>query len=213
MDSAGTNNYAINDLIRRVDATYRIRINAAIRLRNSCNHYKKLNMYYSALITGVSIITIGFDTKFLGFDVSNIVLMLSIVLSYFAFHISEQNLQERAYRMEETYRELDKLRNKLTIYFDHYSKEECTEEFCKKMYKQYEQIISNIENHLDIDYKKFILYQYTKKINMECNEEKKCNIIKNEISKYEWAVKFKSTMQYIIPMILIIIIMVFKEKK
>lgn len=132
MDNVFTSDYAISDLIRRVEATYRIRINAAIRLRSSYNHNKKLNIYYSALITGISIITIGFNIKFLGFDISNIVLMLSIILSYFAFYISEKNLQERAYRMEETYRELDKLRNKLTIYFDFNNKDKCSEEFCKK---------------------------------------------------------------------------------
>lgn len=210
MDNRCEDNYAINDLIRRVEATYRIRINAAIRLRKIYNHNKKLNIYYSALVTGVSIVTIGFNIKFLSIDVSNIVLMISIVLSYFAFYISEQNLQERAYRMEETYRELDKLRNKLVIYFDFNDKDNCNEEFCKKMYKQYEQIISNIENHENIDYKKYLITQYEKKKNNEKDSDIYINLRK-EIIRYERIENFIIFLKYIIPVIVMIIIFWFHE--
>lgn len=184
-------NQAITDLIRRVEMTYRIRINAATRLRDNYNHNKKINMYYSALITAISIITIGFNRSFVGIEVSNIVLMLSIVLSYFTFYISEQNLQERAYKMEETYRRLDKLGNKLAIYFNFNDKDQCSEEWCKKMYQEYESIISNIENHLEIDFKKYLLQQYEKKKREECIYDEDYIILKKEIIKYERIHKLK----------------------
>ena len=210
MDKKTTENVAIRDLIRRVEATYRIRINAAIRLRDSYDHNKKMNFYYSALITGVSIITIGFNVEFLGFNVSNIVLMLSIVLSYFAFYVSEQNLQERAYRMEETYRALDKLGNQLAIYFNFNDQDKCSEEVCKKMYQKYENIISNIENHLAIDFKRYLLQQYGKKEGA-CSEESYITL-KKEIEKHDSVQKLKIAMQYIIPTVSIIFIIAFSVK-
>ena len=52
-----------------------------------------------------------------GLKFSTITLTCSIILTYFMFYISEQNLQERAYRMEETYKKLDILKNKILILF------------------------------------------------------------------------------------------------
>lgn len=38
---------AVKDLMRSIEATYRIRINAAQRLRDKYNHDKMLHLYYS----------------------------------------------------------------------------------------------------------------------------------------------------------------------
>ncbi len=53
--------------------------------------------------------------EFKDIQLSNIILSAPILLTYFMFYVSEQNLQERAYRMEETYKSLDKLKNKIFI--------------------------------------------------------------------------------------------------
>lgn len=80
------------------------------------------------------------------------------------------------------------------------------------MYKQYEQIISNIENHLDIDYKRYLLHQYEKKTDKEkyCNDDNV--MIRKEIIKYECIEKIKIFMKYIIPTIVLILMLVFSEK-
>ena len=124
----------LDELKRRVEITYRTRINATNRLRDKNNEYKRLNICYSALVTGGSILTIGIQSKLPKIPASNIVLMFSIVLTYFMVYTSEQNLQERAYKMEETFKSLDKLRNKISIMLE-YNKLDITEERCKNYIK------------------------------------------------------------------------------
>lgn len=152
----------LEELRRRVDITYRTRIISADRLRNKNKEYKKLNMYYSALVTALSILSIGKDYKFLGvLSVSNIVLMFSILLSYYMFYTSEKNLQERAYKMEETFKDLDRLKNKIDITLNYY--QEIEENKCKRLYQEYERILTSIENHEQIDFYIYRLNIYNKK--------------------------------------------------
>lgn len=108
-------------------------------------------MYYSDLVTALSILSIGREYKvFNVLSVSNIVLMFSILLSYYMFYISEKNLQERACKMEETFKNLERLKNKLDITLSYYS--EFEEEKCKRLFQDYERILTSIENHEEIDY-------------------------------------------------------------
>ncbi|ABS40761.1 SLATT domain-containing protein [Clostridium botulinum] len=151
----------LEELRRRVDITYRTRIISADRLRNKNKEYKKLNMYYSALVTALSILSIGKDYKFLGvLSVSNIVLMFSILLSYYMFYTSEKNLQERAYKMEETFKDLDRLKNKIDIILSYY--QEIEENKCKRLYQEYERILTSIENHEQMDFYIYKLNLYNK---------------------------------------------------
>lgn len=190
----------LKELYRRVNITYRCRINATNRLRNKHKEYKKLNIYYSALVTAVSIISIGVDSKIKNIPISNIVLMFSIVLSYFMFYISEQNLQERAYRMEETFKALDKLKNKISIMLEY--RDEIHENDCKKLYKEYESILESIENHEQIDYD---LYKFQELKNKKELENNKLYIeIERRIRIYKFNKLTLKSLKYLIPTLIIL---------
>lgn len=191
------------DLRRRVNITYRCRIHATNRLRNKHKEYKQLNIYYSALITAISIVSIGINSEIGGIPISSIVLMFSIVLTYFMFYISEQNLQERAYRMEEKFKALDKLKNKIDIILC--NRVEIEEVDCNKLYKEYESIIESIENHEAIDYDFYKLDDLGKKQGEEniaryLEVNKRVNIYK-VLSKVQLAIK------YGLPTIIILLVM------
>lgn len=191
---------ALKELRRRVDITYRTRIISANRLRNKNKEYKKLNMYYSALVTALSILSIGRDYKvFDVLSVSNIVLMFSVLLSYYMFYISEKNLQERAYKMEETFKKLDRLKNKLDITLSYFS--EFEEDKCKRLYQDYERILTSIENHEEIDYYMYRINIYNKQ-GIKDNEQLIYKEINRKVKIYKIKAKIVIITKYLIPTII-----------
>jgi hypothetical protein len=196
---------SLEELRRRVDITYRTRIISADRLRNKNKEYKKLNMYYSALVTGLSILSIGNDYKILGvLSVSNIVLMFSILLSYYMFYISEKNLQERAYKMEETFKNLDRLKNKIDITLSYYH--EFDEGKCKRLYQDYERILTSIENHEEMDYYIYRMGIYDKE-GVKDNQQLVYNKIKNKVILYKLISKLLITCKYLLPTIVSVVLL------
>ena len=186
----------LDELDRRVNITYRTRINSANRLRENNEKNKKLNIYYSALVTAISVISIGTGSYTEeGSKISLIVLVSSIMLTYYMFYISEQNLQERAYKMEETFKYLDILRNKIS-FLKSFRESNLTENDCKKVYKEYEQILASIENHKQIDYDIHILRSMEREKETQNEEYKK---VKKSVDSYNRIENIKSTLQYIIP--------------
>ena len=166
----------LKELRRRVDITYKVRIIASDRLRGANDVNKKQNIYFSILVTIASVLSISSNSNF----ISALVLAMSIIINYYMLYCSEKNLQERAYKMEETYKKLDRLKNKIDIIINleinNLSKDEVS-----KLYKEYENIIDSIENHKDVDYYKYIL-ENTKENNIvndfsNCNEEDKTKMI------------------------------------
>lgn len=103
------------------------------------------------------------DSTVLGINISNIVLIFSIVLTYFMFYISEQNLQERAYRMKETFKAFNKLKNEISsIMIGNRGKIEESE--CTVLYREYE----SIENHEYKVKRKRVVTIYSKKYLTKC---------------------------------------------
>ena len=195
------NREILDELYRRVEITYRTRINSAKRLRNKDENYKKLNIYYSALVTAFSILTLNVDMEIIkGLKFSTITLTCSIILTYFMLYISEQNLQERAYRMEETYKKLDILKNKILILLTE-EQRDVTERKCEKIYKEYETIIASIENHELIDYQKYKLAKFEKKNLKEMQDEelRKYNELRKKIMIHDQMEKIKLIMMYCLP--------------
>ena len=189
----------LKELKRRLETTYRARINAATRLREENEINKKLNIYYSTLITMMSVISIGTGsyTK-QGNNISLIVLASSITLTYYMFYTSEQNLQERAYKMEETYKSLGVLRNKIMFLLDD---EELNMLKCEKIYKEYEQIIGGIENHKPIDYDMY-------RIKSLDEETEKYKMVKKSVDRYLIRKKIVTIAAYFIPGIISLLIIV-----
>lgn len=187
----------MKDLKNKANTLYRTRIKTADRLRSKHSDYKKLNVYYSILVTALSILSIGSESKIINMPISSIVLMLSVILSYFMFYVSEQNLQERSYRMEQSYEKLSRLLNKLSISSGF--KEKYTEEEFKKFYKEYESIIANIENHDQIDYYKYRIDDFKGKEDLnEKNKELKSEYLK-KIEYYDYKEHIKKVCAYLIP--------------
>ena len=157
-------------------------------------------MYYSALITGLSILSIGIDCKILGIlSISNIVLMFSILLSYYMFYISEKNLQERAYKMEETFKNLDRLKNKIDITLIYYT--EIKEDKCKRLYQDYERILTSIENHEEMDFFIYRMNVYNKQ-GIKDSEQLIYNQIKNKVKMHKFYEKVLIIAKYVIPTII-----------
>ena len=162
-------------------------------------------MYYSALVTGLSILSIGNDYKILGvLSVSNIVLMFSILLSYYMFYISEKNLQERAYKMEETFKNLDRLKNKIDITLSYYH--EFDEGKCKRLYQDYERILTSIENHEEMDYYIYRMGIYDKE-GVKDNQQLVYNKIKNKVILYKLISKLLITCKYLLPTIVSVVLL------
>ena len=180
----------LNELKRRVAITTKTRIFAADRLRNKDSQYKKLNMYYSVLITTLSIFSINSTAKIDNMSISNIVLTASVILSYFMFYVSEKNLQERAYRMEENYKNLDKLNNKINSIIN------ANKYICIKLYKEYEQLLASIENHESIDFKMYQLDQYNKN---KKPIDKNFEIIRKEVKLHNRILLAKTICAYVLP--------------
>ena len=114
------------------------------------------------------------------------------------FYTSEQNLQERAYRMEETFKTLGKLKNKINIMIK--NKDKISECECEKFYKEYERIIESIENHEEIDYYFYKLDNLRKK---EKHIEKYIEINK-EVIRYKRFNKLNWILARVIPAIFIL---------
>lgn len=149
----------IEKLQNRVRITYETRIIAARRLREANECKKKFNIYISILVTTASVISMSCKEIF----VQSIILACSIVLNYYMFYCNEMNLQERAYRMEETYKRLGELRNKIDIILK-CEREKINKDKVTKIFKEYEELIENIENHKEVDYYQYIINNIDKEI-------------------------------------------------
>lgn len=199
-DEAG-NIKLLRSLKRKVDITYRTRINASNRLREKHQYYKRISTYFSILVTAVSVISIGIDNN----KISSLVLASSICLTYYMMYISEQNLQERAYKMEVTFKELGALKHDIDLVIVNKGSEVDRNE-CQKLFDKYSNILSSIENHETIDYDNYKL-KYIERSIEDSNkvltkvEHEQYRNIKKRISRYELGEKLKRRTCYILPLI------------
>ncbi|UAL47998.1 SLATT domain-containing protein [Sutcliffiella horikoshii] len=142
----------LQELKRKVNLTRVSRLNASKRLREDHTYYQKVSVYYSVLIAGLSIWFIRFGVdgeQEISYLLSNMLLVASITLTFFSMYISIINLQERAYRMENSQLELGKLLNDIERAL--IIKVQSLEEL-KKLQRKYENILVRVENHEDVDY-------------------------------------------------------------
>lgn len=191
----------LKNLKRKVDITYRTRINASNRLREKNQYYKRISTYFSILVTAISVISIGVDNN----KISILVLASSICLTYYMMYISEQNIQERAYKMEVTFKELGDLKHNIDLVIEN-NGSKITEEECKKLFDKYSNILSSIENHETIDYDNYKLKCIERSIEesnqvLTKSEDEQYRKIKNRIIRYELVKKLKRGVCYIFPLI------------
>lgn len=133
------------DLMRRVDLTRRARIKASNRLRKKHEFYEKISYGYSLIILILSIWFIEGSG-----DVIKILLIASLSLAFFTMFLGVKNYKERASNFENNYQQLNILWNKLQR-LKEYS-DGVDEDKIKEVHREYERLLLDKENHLDIDY-------------------------------------------------------------
>lgn len=140
---------SMNELKRRVDVTRRARFACSTRLRNYSNKIQNLIIYYNILIVFISIITMyrSYGEGFAWY--TYVILSFSITLSFFATHIAGKNYKEKAIQMESNGHELTKIHGKIEV---SQSKLEFKPDNLSNLFKEYERILINVENHDKIDY-------------------------------------------------------------
>lgn len=137
------------DLKRRVKITRKARIAASKRLRKKYEYYEKITHIYSLIVLVLSIwfITEQGDRALVA---TKALLVLSLSLTFFTMYINIKNYKERASNFEANYQSLDVLLNKLERL--EAKPEEIDGEVLKGLYREYEKLLIEKENHLDIDY-------------------------------------------------------------
>jgi len=176
------------DLKRRIKLTRKARIRASKRLRNKHEYFEKITTFYSVLV-------LIFSVAFISSPVAaQILLVLSISLTFFTMFLNNKNYKERAGSFETNYQHLDILLNKIERLETNL---ECIDnEVVKGLHRDYEKLLIEKENHHDIDY-------------MTSSEELESKH-KYEIRSFMIKNKLVNVTLAIYPLLLIILIFIFK---
>ena len=176
------------DLKRRIKITRKSRIIASKRLRKKHEYFEKITTFYSVLVLLLSVAFIRND------EAIQILLVLSISLTFFTMFLNNKNYKERAGSFETNYQHLDMLLNKIERLETNL--ESIDTETVKGLHRDYEKLLIEKENHHDIDY-------------MTSSEELK-STNKHEITNFHRKNKAINMLLGIYPLILIILIFIFR---
>lgn len=176
------------DLKRRIKLTRKARIRASKRLRNKHEYFEKITTFYSVLVLIFSVAFISSPAA------AQILLVLSISLTFFTMFLNNKNYKERAGSFETNYQHLDILLNKIERLETNL---DCIDnEVVKGLHRDYEKLLIEKENHHDIDY-------------MTSSEELESKH-KYEIRSFMIKNKLVNVTLAIYPLLLIILIFIFK---
>ncbi|WP_412678058.1 SLATT domain-containing protein [Bacillus swezeyi] len=180
-------------LKRRVRFTRQARIEASKRLRERHDFFEKVSYFYSLLVLIFSVWFLNMGSNQESFAATKVLLIFSLSLTFFTMFLNIKNYKERAGSFELNYQNLDVLLNKI-------ERRECnidsvTGNEIKELHREYEKLLLEKENHLDIDY-----YLSDKK-----TKEK----YQNKIKKYQRKDKFVKFLIAIYPLIIILLIIVY----
>lgn len=164
------------ELMRRVDLTRRARIKASGRLRDKHEFYEKATHLYSLLVLILSIWFIDSTDS-----TTKTLLIASLSLTFFTMFLGVKNYKERASNFESNYQQLNVLLNKMQRLETTPSKIDQSK--LKELHRDYEKLIIEKENHIDIDY-------------MLCKPEFEVKY-KDKITKYRQIDLLKKVMVYI----------------
>lgn len=134
------------ELKRRVNHTRRARIKASARLREKHEFFEKVSYFYSLLVLVLSIWFINSSNH----DITKLLLIASLALTFFSMFLGVKNYKERASNFETNYQHLIILMNKLQRLEAH--PELITDVKLKELHRDYEKLLLDKENHMDIDY-------------------------------------------------------------
>ncbi|WP_411553324.1 SLATT domain-containing protein [Paenibacillus lautus] len=148
-EESATDLSVFKDLKRRVKITRKARIAASKRLRKKYEYYEKITHIYSLIVL---ILSIWFITESgeMGLLATKALLVLSLSLTFFTMYVNIRNYKERASNFEANYQSLDILLNKIERLEVH--PEDITNGIIKGLHRDYEKLLIEKENHLDIDF-------------------------------------------------------------
>lgn len=144
-------------LKNRVWKSYKSRINTAERLKNKNEFVAFLSIYYSAILSAVSIL--NYVNKSEKMDVFSIV--MSVMVTILFLYFEGRNYKERYIKMKENYNDLNLLyyRVESAIKLNEISKEDFD-----LLSKNYIELLNGVENHSEKDFIKYSIHD--KEINL-----------------------------------------------
>lgn len=143
-DNSQVNN--LEQLGNKLWITRKCRINAEKRLLSNAQFLNFSNIYYSIIITIVSILSIIIKSN----AYSAISVIMSVALTISVTFASSLNYKERAEIMKRNYLDINQLETKLK-YVDQNNTSEI-----EKIEQEYNRLLDNVENHLEYDYYKYL---------------------------------------------------------
>ncbi|MYL41810.1 SLATT domain-containing protein [Virgibacillus salexigens] len=144
----------LTDLRDRIDITKRARIKASTRLRKKHERFEKIIYIYSILALVLTIWFFGTGDNDNDNNISKFLLILSLTVTFLSMYLNMKNYKERAGNFETNYQNLDVLLNKLDRKEIDIKNLEIDD--IKQYQREYEKLLIDKENHLDIDF--FIAY-------------------------------------------------------
>ncbi len=144
-------------LKNRIWKSYKSRINTAERLKNKNEFVAFLSIYYSAILSAVSIL--NYVNKSEKMDVFSIV--MSVMVTILFLYFEGRNYKERYIKMKENYNDLNLLyyRVESAIKLNEISKEDFD-----LLSKNYIELLNGVENHSEKDFIKYSIHD--KEINL-----------------------------------------------
>ena len=130
----------------RIWKTFKIRINTAERLKRNNSIVAFLSIYYSAILSAISIVNFYNGSK----EMDLVSIVLSVVVTILFLFFDGKNFKERHQNMKSNYNDLYLLYYEVEVYCannDIYSEEQF-EEFSKR----YVKLLNDVENHTNQDY-------------------------------------------------------------
>ncbi|HFK1753511.1 TPA: SLATT domain-containing protein [Bacillus cereus] len=153
-------------------------------MREKHEFFEKTSYFYSVIVLILSIWFI--DGKG---EITKVLLITSLSLTFFTIFLGVKNYKERASNFENNYQQLNVLLNKLQRLEVNPSL--INQEKLKELHRDYEKLILDKENHINIDY-------------MTCKPEHEMKY-KVEIGMYIWIERFKKYTVPFLPLILLVI--------
>lgn len=147
-----------NSLKNRIWKSYKSRINTAERLKDKHEFVAFLSIYYSAILSAVSIL--NYANKSEKMDVFAIV--MSVMVTILFLYFEGRNYKERYIKMKENYNELNLLYYKVesSIKLNEISKENFN-----SLSEKYIELLNAVENHSEKDFIKYIIHEKENNLN------------------------------------------------
>ena len=147
-------------LKNRIWKSYKSRINTAERLKNKNEFVAFLSIYYSAILSAVSIL--NYVNKSEKMDVFSIV--MSVMVTILFLYFEGRNYKERYIKMKENYNDLNLLyyRVESAIKLNEISKEDFD-----LLSKNYIELLNGVENHSEKDFIKYSIHDKEINLNWE----------------------------------------------